>query len=158
MILDTLTAREEFLSLCPADVCPMLTEPEITTILAGTKRASVWQASHAYGTGDIVIPTSRTGHRYIVTTGGTSGATEPSWSKERDATVVGGTVTWEENGYDWNGILWDITGAARKGWLLKASKASPTADTVVGEMQIKSSQLFDHCRAQAESFRSAFVL
>jgi len=73
----------------------------------------VWQASHAYSVGTIVIPTLNNGHYYKCTAvagTGTSGANEPSsantpsnaWTTTTNGTVTDGTapnqITWREAG------------------------------------------------------------
>jgi len=57
-----------------------------------------WAADTSYSEGDIKIPTSRNGHRYRVTVGGTSGSSEPTWPTTSGATVTDNEVTWEEYG------------------------------------------------------------
>lgn len=63
-------------------------------------RTTQWAASTAYSLNQIVRPTlaNRNGRCYIVTVAGTSGASEPTWPTTTDATVVNGTVTFQENG------------------------------------------------------------
>lgn len=66
----------------------------------------VWQASHVYGAGTIVIPTLNNGHYYKCTTAGTSATNEPSsantpsnaWPTPPGGTITDGTVTWTEAG------------------------------------------------------------
>ncbi|OGP83016.1 MAG: hypothetical protein A2V87_01615 [Deltaproteobacteria bacterium RBG_16_58_17] len=68
----------------------------------------VWQASHTYNVGTIVIPTLNNGHYYKCTTAGTSAANEPSsentpanaWPTSPGGTIPSpdGTVTWTEVG------------------------------------------------------------
>jgi len=64
----------------------------------------VWQASHAYAVGDIVIPTLNNGHYYRCTTAGTSAASEPDsatlnkWPTPPGGTITDGAVTWTEAG------------------------------------------------------------
>lgn len=55
-----------------------------------------WAASTAYSSGDKRKPTpaNRTGLTYNVTTGGTSGSSEPTWPQEIGATVSDGSVVW----------------------------------------------------------------
>jgi hypothetical protein len=48
---------------------------------------AAWQSEKHYSVGDIVTPRTPNGHRYIVTTAGTSGTTEPTFP-----TATGGTV------------------------------------------------------------------
>lgn len=57
-----------------------------------------WAASVSYSKGEIKIPTSRNGHRYRVTEGGTSGSAEPTWPTTEGTTVTDNGVTWEEYG------------------------------------------------------------
>lgn len=45
-----------------------------------------WATSTVYTAGTVVVPTTRNGHRYICTVGGTSG-TEPTWPTTTDETV-----------------------------------------------------------------------
>lgn len=59
-----------------------------------------WVALTVKNLGDHVKPTitEAVGHFYEVTTGGTTGAAEPTWPTGFNATVVDGTVTWTEVG------------------------------------------------------------
>ena len=61
---------------------------------------AAWSASTVYALGAIRRPSTRNGHRYIVTTIGTSGASTPTWTLEAGATVSDGTVVWTEYGGD----------------------------------------------------------
>lgn len=56
--------------------------------------AAAWAASTAYTVGQRVRPTTRNGHVYECTTGGTSAAAEPTWPTTDGATVADGTVVW----------------------------------------------------------------
>lgn len=156
----------EFNRLCPSSVCPTLSAEEVLEILDKHERGTLWEASTVYEIGDRVIPTlpNRNGHRYKliaytdVATDQMSDATQPSWSMVRDSQITDNHLIWQEDGLDWDGVLWDFTAAARDGWLLKSSKASLTSDVVRGELEIKSSQLFDHCMKMADRFQPMFVL
>jgi len=53
-----------------------------------------WVATTAYSLGDTVEPTVDNTFRYVVTTAGTSGASEPTFPTSIGSTVVDGTVTW----------------------------------------------------------------
>lgn len=163
-------ALDRLVIMVEANTCPTLdydtASSELRMILAMHKRASVWAANTAYQIGDRILPTAanRNGCRYIAvkyrTTGTdqTTGTTEPSWSTTRYSQVTDDQIVWQEDGFDWNGDLWDLTAAARAGWLLKASKASLTSDVVRGELEIKSSQLFDHCMTMANQCVPVFLL
>ena len=61
---------------------------------------SAWVASTPYDVDDIVIPTTRTGRRYICTVSGTSHSSEPTWPTTDKATVTDNTATWQEYGGD----------------------------------------------------------
>jgi hypothetical protein len=165
-LTDQSEAELAFNRLCPPDVCPELSDGEVYTILEANHRASLWTVSTLYELGAVVIPTlaNRTGHRYRLVrytdtaTDQLSGTTEPTWTTSRDSEVTDNHVVWVEDGDDYDAVLWDIPEAAHAGWLLKASKASPTSDWQAGEMSIKSSQLFDHCERMAAKFAPFYVL
>lgn len=166
MISDDVMAALELERLAQPSVCPTLTVDEQSLILSQHQRARLWVASTVFQLGAIVVPTlaNRNGHRYkaveYTTTATTqqTGATEPSWSTTRDSQVTDNVIVWQEDGDDWNGNLWDMIAAAKQAWLLKASKASVTSDVVRGELDIKSSQLFDHCMRMSEQFSPVFFL
>lgn len=140
---------------------------EVPTILARHKRAELWSAATVYQLGAAVIPTvaNRNGRRYGLTrftdvaTDQQTGTTEPSWPDGREAQVTDGHVVWEEAGNDYGGVLWDFTAAARDGWSLKASKATPGVDFQdAAGLAIKGGQLYDHCIEQSNRFVPAYVL
>lgn len=165
-LTDSSEALAELAILIQPLVCPTLTTAEQTAILEMYKRGTLWAATTLTNLGSIVIPTlpNRNGCRYkaveytTTATNQKTGATEPSWSTTRYSQVTDGVVIWQEDGFDWDAVLWDLTGAARAGWLLKASKASLTSDYVRGEFEHKSSQLYDHCLSMADRFQPAFIL
>lgn len=75
--------------------------PDATIVVPRVpQNVSTWVASHAYGVGAYVKPTTRNGHVYRVTVAGTSGASQPSWPTTNDATVTNGGVTFQESGAD----------------------------------------------------------
>lgn len=55
---------------------------------------AAWAASTAYALNDVRRPTTSNGFTYIVTTAGTSAATEPVWPTAEGSTVTDGTVVW----------------------------------------------------------------
>jgi len=161
VIADEGLALQILMSLVDASVAPLLDEPELTNLLAAARRASIWEASQSYKFGAIVQPTAnnRNGHRFrlVKFSGGiTSGSTEPSWPDSRDAEVVDGSLTWREEGTDYDS-LWDLTAAARAGWLLKAGKAATCVDFEQDGIKFSASQVAKHCKAQADQYLSATV-
>lgn len=75
--------------------------PEATIYVPlAPQNTETWQASHAYGTGAYVKPTTRNGHMYVVTVAGTSGGSQPSWPPTNGGTVTNGSVTFRESGID----------------------------------------------------------
>jgi prepilin-type N-terminal cleavage/methylation domain-containing protein len=61
-----------------------------------TAVATVWQANTAYDPGNIIIPTTPNGFTYLCITGGTSGASQPSWSTTvGEVFSDGATVSWQ---------------------------------------------------------------
>jgi len=66
----------------------------IGTISASTgNNAVTWAPSTAYGVGEVAI--DRNSNLQTVTTGGTSGATEPNWSTVLGGSTTDNTVIWE---------------------------------------------------------------
>jgi hypothetical protein len=81
-----------------------------------------WESATAYSTGDFVIPEGPpTGLRYVCVSGGTSGASEPSWPTTIGETVSDGSVTWEARGF-----------AYRLEGLLRAQEGSAAIDHPTG--------------------------
>ena len=164
-------ALDKLVMMVQANVCPELdystSTSELRLILSKHQRASIWTLSTAYQLGAVVIPTAanQNGHRYRLlnyTTTGTdqkSGATEPSWSTTRDSQITDNHVIWVEDGYDYAGTLWDLVGAAREGWLLKAAKSVQATDVSDNQgVSGRWSQIYDHCLKQADRFQPVYVL
>lgn len=61
---------------------------------------AVWKSSHVYVVGEIVTPATRNSHKYTVTTGGTSGTSQPTFPTSSSGTVTSGTVVFTESGAD----------------------------------------------------------
>ena len=60
--------------------------------------ASPWVGSTSYVLGNLVQPNPPNGHVYICISGGTSGASAPSWPTAKNSTVNDGAAKWQENG------------------------------------------------------------
>ena len=72
------------------------TSPGVNNItVTPTSIADAWEASTAYILGDSVLPTTPNGYRYVCTTAGTSGGSEPTWpTTPIGQTVADGTAVW----------------------------------------------------------------
>ena len=55
---------------------------------------AIWAASTEYCVGDVVRASTYDGRRYIVTVGGISGSTEPTWNTTIDVTTSDNEITW----------------------------------------------------------------
>jgi hypothetical protein len=168
ILVDEDLAMERLISMCQANVSPVLTPGELQDCLDDARVAFVWAASTNYATlphghGLAVIPSAakRNGHLYelvkFATTGTTSGATEPNWPETRDSEIKDGDLTWREVGSELDS-LWDMPAAARAAWLLKAGKVAQCTDFSQDGVSFSSSHLYDHCMRQAlEAYSSVYV-
>ncbi|MDD4197663.1 MAG: hypothetical protein PHT96_14835 [Syntrophorhabdaceae bacterium] len=68
------------------------TVPDGTVTWTPVKIPDAWSASTAYAVGYVIRPTVNNGYYYTARTGGTSGATQPTWPAS--GIVTDGTVTW----------------------------------------------------------------
>lgn len=131
-------------------------EMELDSILLEAKRAMTWATETAYVVGEIVMPTARNGHRYRVTQGGTSGATEPTWPTSLYGTVTSGSgspaLTFEEAGSEYSNV-YDVRAAKKAVAALKKTKAAH----FVGMGQVQFQQLFDHWERIEKQYRGVGV-
>jgi len=154
MQTDDFAAMEELKRLSQFDVEPTIDEADLDTILSQVQVCSVWVSGTAYSYGDVVVPTSanQNGRRYRCVRSGTSAATEPTWNEFQDSrTADGSTLIWEECGAQPRS-LWDMTRAAHKAWLFKASKAAPDFDFSGAGESYKRSQVVEHCLEMARKY------
>lgn len=66
--------------------------------LTPVEQLAEWAAGTAYAVGDTVEPTVQNGYRYVCTTAGTSGSSEPSWPTSGIGSIVND-----------NGVVWELT-------------------------------------------------
>lgn len=131
---------------------PALTDEQLCRLLDRARVATVWTATTAYAYGDVVLPTTRNGHRYRCVEPGTSQATEPDWSTRTGAYQTDGDdLVWQEDGRQYED-LWDIDRAAHAAWLLKASMASGWYEFTDSGLNLKRQQVAAACRTQAKAF------
>lgn len=152
-------AMDELLRLTQFDSEPTIDEADLDTILTNAQICSVWEASKAYGYGDVVIPTTanQNGRRYKCIKSGSSASTEPAWSEFQGGRVSDGSILiWEECGMQPKS-LWDMRAAAHAGWLAKAAKVTPDFDFSGAGESYKRSQVYDHCLEMARKFAPARI-
>ena len=113
-----------------------------------------WTPETLYQINDVVVPTIRNGHVYIVSVSGTSGTDEPIWpiGQESETTADGVTYT-EITGFVavWYGE-WDFNRAAAEGWRIKAGMVSNRHTFGSNQGNYNPEQIFDHCMKMADYF------
>lgn len=147
-----------------SSVAPALTTAEIEELLDLGRRADQygiapdyhddWAASTVYAQGAVVVPPTRNGHYYTVTVAGTSGAAQPTWPTTAGATVVNGTVTFQQSGTTSWEPTYALNAAAAEGYRWKAAKLAAEFDVAVGagtsfKRSQKYQQLMDLARTYA---------
>lgn len=160
-LTDFTAALIELKRLVQPDVDPLLTysngaavdlTKDLDAILENNKRARTFAVATAHTTGQVVMPTARNGYRYRVVIPGTSGAAEPTWPTSYEGQVTSGAsnpvLTFEEAGPEFSNI-YDVRGAAKEAWMLKASKAS--------EYLEEEEPVYKRCIEQANRYASIGV-
>ena len=137
---------------------PALTDADIEELLDIGRRGDYlghaieahdeWEAATAYAIGDVVVPSELAGMRYVATTAGTSGATEPTWADG----VSDGTVVWaEDEAASWI-PTYDLNMAAAEGWRWKAAKAADRTGFTADGATFHEEQLIAHCERMANQY------
>jgi hypothetical protein len=156
--------KEELARNCQATMPPELDDADLEAILDGAQNATIWEPNTDYLAGTFIISDALSATRYKAVTGGTSGATAPSWPTfpygwsgnptvlyaccyAGGATVTDGTVTWQASGIIHG--LYDLAAATADGWILKCAKASTLIQTSSAGQSTASQQVFDHCQRMA---------
>lgn len=158
-------AIERLGRLVAKDTAPTLTDAELADLLglgaiadsaehAPEADSAEWVAGTAYAVGDTVVPTSRTGRRYIVTIAGTSDASEPSWPAS--GAIADGGVTWELDAALPAAWLptYDLAIAAAEGWRYKAGRTSDRFRFSQEGEGYDRNQVFEHCLRMAEIYEA----
>ena len=147
-----------------AGVYPLLTDDEVSACLAIHQRGLVWQAETIYNVGDKILPTVPTGFIYVCQRNGESLTTEPSWPAYSSGSVyVGYRFTEGDSGLLWAVAghappqMWDVRGAVREAWMLKAAKCSADLNISDRNAKIERQKVYDNCISMANKFVPVFV-
>lgn len=152
---DRTTSLARLIVLAQPTVEPTLTTTptsgEVDVILDRNKRGSRWAAT-SYVYGDIVFPTVRNGHRYMVTLAGTT-VSEPTWPTGSGSKITSG-AEFEEIGSDYASV-YDLRGALRECWEAKAAKAS---EFISSQDSGSEQMIFDHCQTMIQKYQTPMVV
>lgn len=153
-----MTDREEALAqlqlVCEPNDLPTLTPEELEKILDIHLRAVSWSANTIFRVGSRkVYPITRNGLKYRVVISGTTGAAEPTWSTVTEGQTVSGTVTFEEDGFEFSNT-YDINAVIKAGCRLKASKAARFPSTTGG---MNMSKIYENWLRMAEEYEVPLV-
>lgn len=164
MAMSRATAIGRVSMLCDANSYPQLSTTEIGTILDDLIRWNYWTASTAYIVDDLIVPTIPNGRMYRCIAPGTSDASTPTFPVFPSVGFINQTIYESTT----SGVIWidigtaqkeqfDVQGATRRAWLLKASKCVGDVDAKESMSDVKLSQLVDHCTKMAERFRPLVI-
>lgn len=153
-------ARARLQSMVAASEQPTLSSSEIDDLLLlarrvdtdGNKPHQARQPSTAYAVGELAVPNPRNAHVYKVTVAGQAGSGTPTWPTAGGATVVDGTVTWQEVGDDLWVPNYNLRAAAAEGWRWKAGKQAAVMDIAGDGQQSMRGQIYQHCIDMAERY------
>lgn len=152
-------ARTRLERMVASSTPPTLSPDEINDLMALARRPgpsgidpdteTEWVAGMALAVGDYVVPPDRSGVRYLITvSGGTAGATEPSWPASGASVTIDG-VTYEGTDEEVWTPTYDLYAAAAEGWRWKAGKIANAFDFSTDQQSFDKSNIFDHCQKMA---------
>lgn len=132
---------------------PVISESVMDDIISRHQLATIWDAETEFSVNQVVVPSTRNGHRYRCIVAGTSGATEPTWTRAKGAQRSDGSdgLVWQEDGADFTS-LFDKFGAVHEIWMAKAELA-----TALYKDRANYQQVYDHCMAMANKWAPAWV-
>lgn len=160
-------AKARLSDLVAATVFPQLTDEQLTRLLRGSRRVDIygwmpsWDTEWAagdYALNDVIVPTVRNGHVYIVSVAGTA-VTEPVWP-----TAAQGSVT--QDGVEYTEVTsflsvwygrWDFNRAAAEGWRIKAGLVSNRHSFGSNQGNYNPEQVFEHCNQMAAMYAAKTI-
>ena len=161
--------RARLVDMVAATVFPTLTDDQVNRLLRNARKQdkygwrpswdTEWQPNHVYAVNDVIVPTTRNAHTYIVSDPGTSGATEPVWPTDPQSTVTLDGVEYTEI-TDMLAIWWgrwDLNAAAAEGWRIKAGLVSNRHDFGSNQGNYNPSQIFEHCNQMAAMYAAKTI-
>ena len=126
---------------------PALSSDEVGSLLQESLRVQIFAPGAYFGVGDRVLPsaanTEARGVCYVVVSPGLAAA-EPGWTAAPGVTAISGTVQFRFLG-PYDGIAWDLNGAAWLGWKKKAGYAAKNFGFKDRDAQYDRQQIYDHC-------------
>lgn len=146
---DKVIAMEFLRQAVEPDVEPALLDETLSAILDQNQVAKFWASATLFLYGDVVMPSTKNGHRYICAKAGASGAMEPAWPTAQGARVSDGAAIWMEDGPQ-SENAYHVGWAIHCAWVAKAAKAQSCTDWKAGGISNSGSQVFDHCLKMAE--------
>lgn len=149
-------------SRADVDSDPQATTDEVRAVLARHLRYTTRANSTAYTVGQIVCLSASNGRMYLCVESGTTTTAEtkvawPTYSAAAKGQVfIDGTVLWRDNG-PLAASNYDINGATKEVWLLKASKAATYFNASTPGTNLQEQQIYEHCLKQASRYEGAWV-
>lgn len=144
---------------------PVMSTTDIGSILDSGIRFTTWAASYVYSVGDRIVPTTPNGRVYECRVAGTSGAVIPGFPTYPALQFLGFAISdgtsdpllfWVDAGPA-NVEAYDTRGAARTGWMVKASRCTADIDAKEGQSDVKLNQLQDKCIRMAGQYRPLVI-
>lgn len=161
MPLTRLQAIEQLSTMCQSEEYPQLDTSDLAFLIDNNKRSKDWAASTAYVYGDIVEPITKNGRYYKCVEAGTSGTSNPFPTYYYEN---GTSTAYDDNTSKWIDLgpayteQYDVRGAARAGWILKASKVSHLINSKDGSQDLNLSALQEQFLKMAERYRPVVLL
>ncbi len=154
------TEREEALALlidwAEPSVSPTLTFEgegnELEAILDRHRVAVTWSSGIEIKAGQVIRPTTSHSRWFRAKTGGTTGASEPSWPSNGNSSFFDNDILFEDGGEAGESI-YDVRAAAWEAWDKKARKSSKFPSMTGTNV----ATIHDHCVQMRDSFRIALV-